>query len=743
MALARHGSSRSRLAVAAGLLLAPAAIAALAEDLIVPRAGEPQQGTLKSCDTERCQWNGKPVERAGIAWIGLGQTAAETPKLPAAATDQVVLRSGAVERGELTGISLGVVLLGEVELERAAVAWIRLADPQAVAADLPPAPGEGGLDRLVLRDGSLRSGELQGCAGGGCWLAGVAPLARADIAAIAFAGGGEIAPPGGELSEDRLLLAGGGARDGAVYGISADDIVAATGTYERSGVRAVFFAASSTGGSGAVVVPPPAPGGGASASPPGAAPATPPAPSGSGTPPPGAPPPGSGVPPSDAPERGALWTGACHATYHTVQHGCVHLTEVFDELRLREYARPLVRPVTVNGQTTLERVGSLVSLEPEGARRTNLYTLTCPEGGASGQGTITIDVAPDQASFSQASWFWQKSKDVDLTSLLGFDVPRPGGLYHFSLPTATEDRYPVVYQFPGSGPSTEHFGYQPCFVGRVPTLPDPIDPEVRSLAGGRMVGQYSTPWHEHTVAASWTVCREGDACPPPPELPAGTTDPCDRAGQQQALADTCRSQLDALVDALAPLFAAYNERMAAAEANRAAFTEAAEWCELYDRTKRILEAILTGGAGEEAKLAKSLLYLRDVIDKAAKGDLASLLYPPEVKALMTVYKDVKNAWFDLTADDLAKMNASLGGCSGKVPIETYMKAKQFLEDLGAARQLWNDSVAPKINDLRTKGLECAYRDHAAWQACLEDAACRGVPPDCGPEPSLEGAYDSP
>ena len=49
--------------------------------------------------------------------------------------------------------------------------------------------------------------------------------------------------------------------------------------------------------------------------------------------------------------------------------------------------------------------------------------------------------------------------------------------------------------------------------------------------------------------------------------------------------------------------------------------------------------------------------------------------------------------------------------------------------------------SPGMNDLRSRGLECAGWEHAAWRACLADAACRGVPPDCGPEPSLEGAYD--
>lgn len=87
------------------------------------------------------------------------------------------------------------------------------------------------------------------------------------------------------------------------------------------------------------------------------------------------------------------------------------------------------------------------------------------------------------------------------------------------------------------------------------------------------------------------------------------------------------------------------------------------------------------------------------------------------------------------------MQRDHGACSGKVPIETWAKANQFIEDLAAARRVWESDVAPGINDLRSKGLECAGLEHLAWRACFADAACRGVAPDCGPEPSLAGAYD--
>jgi hypothetical protein len=261
-----------------------------------------------------------------------------------------------------------------------------------------------------------------------------------------------------------------------------------------------------------------------------------------------------------------------------------------------------------------------------------------------------------------------------------------------------------------------------------------------------MEGSYQTRTGDRSSRVSWSLCREGSDCASAPE-PAPPSqgddfDPCGRSGQQAALADTCRSQLDALLEQIGPAFEEYNGYMDSAERNRGAFDEAQSWCAVYDKTKELLEAVLTGGVGPAAEAGRSLIYLRDVIEKVQNGDLATMLYPSSVKTFLGHYKKVKAIWFELTADELAKMQRDHDACSGKVPIETYMAAKQFLADLDAAKRVWETRVAPGLNDLRSKGLECAHLDHVAWRACLANAECRGEPPTaCGPEPSLAGAYD--
>jgi len=739
--------SRSRRAagIAVGLFAAAASLAA--QDLLLLRSGERRSGALKSCLADRCALGGRPVPRDEIAWVGLGRGAADPPALAPSATDRVVLTDGTVRTGAVSGVSLGVVALEGGELDRSEVAWIRFADPGAVAAD--QRPGEGGgekQDRVVLRDGSIRTGELVACAGSTCLVEGAAPLRRSEIAAIAL-GGGEAAPgttTGTTSAEDRLVLRSGESRDGPIFGVSPQDVVAISGRYERSAVAALLFAAEpeqpAPGGAGGSTRPPdggPQPGGAPPGGPPPPAPPAPPV-----TPPPPAP--GASGGPG---QRGALWTGTLTSRHFgTVDDVFSDWTSVV-ELRLREYRFPLHCPVyDARGAVTgAPLVGSLIRLEHEGSTVASRFTSTSRGGDCSGEGSAAISTALDEPNAGHASAIWIPSGDADLTGCLGGPVEPGRALYTIGFRAREMDGFVVSCTNGARWDS----GFMPLVAGWYPTLGSLAcaDPGLRYLEGdgGVMRGSYSTTCTGccPRLEVSWSVCREGASCPPPPPHAAGGEpfDPCGRAGQQAALRDTCHAQLDALVASLEPAFAEYNGLMAAAEANRAAFQAAQDLCALYDQAKTLLEAILTGGAGSAAEAARALLYLRDVIDRAMRGDLASMLYPDQVKKALKAYKQVKDAWFELTADELSKMGRDLGACSGKVPVDTYMKAKQFLEDLGAAKRIWDSRVAPGLNDLRTKALECAWWDHAAWRACLADAACRGVPPDCGQEPTLAGAYD--
>ncbi len=725
--------ARWQLAALVAATLLTLAPAAAAEDVLILTDGKQRTGRLTACSEERCRMGGAEIPLAEIAWIGLEPKTAAPPPVTPGSASVVVLRDGGERRGKLAGVSLGAVTLDDADIDRDAVAWIRLADLTAGSSHAPD-EGEVGLsiDAVAMRDGSVRIGELVACGGGSCYLEGEGSLSRRDIAAIAFGGSaadkGGKAPAGEAGTQDRLVLASGGTRDGAVYGVSPEDIVAASGTYERSAVAAILFAAEPP-------VPPPGSFGAPPADP-AAPPPTQPPPT---QPPPTQPPPRPSPPPAGPPgtTRGRLWSGTMDGRIWGTERGTFTEWVIHVDVKLREYTFPMIIP----GRNDLKSMGTITVFESEGSVVRNSVRSSSQWGSYSGQGTATIT-----ANTPTPAGIYRKTTADPMMAGYRFDVPQGQALYFVGVGSDNSQTFDVTYRSNATFVSPS--GFITVIGGRAPldTTPnDHSDLEYRYLEGGAMIGSFSRTRSDgySQISVSWSICPEGISCPEAPPLPEGGSDPdpCARAGQPAALRDTCRSQLDVMLEALGPGLAEYNALMASAEPNREAFQNAQQFCEFYNQAKELLEAILSGGAGQAAEAARALMYLRDVIAKVQSGDLASMLYPAHVKKFLGYYKKAKAVWFELTADEISKMQRDIGACSGKVPIETYLKAKKFVEDIASAKRVWDAKVAPGMNDLRTMGLQCAYLDHAAWRACFADAECQGVPPDCGPEPSLEGAYD--
>jgi len=135
-------SHLARWAALAALLLASVASAAAegAQDLIIRRDGSLLTGQLAACVAGRCRIGGTDASFDDIAWIGFAQRKPEPPALTIGGGDVVVLRDGSEHRGQLVGVSLAVVELDNAELDRPAVAWIRLAAEAPAAPTPTPAP---------------------------------------------------------------------------------------------------------------------------------------------------------------------------------------------------------------------------------------------------------------------------------------------------------------------------------------------------------------------------------------------------------------------------------------------------------------------------------------------------------------------------------------------------------------------------------------------------------------------------
>src|SRR5687768_6113435 len=126
---------------AAGLVVAALALfaAPLRGDVLIRRAGDRESGQLQSCVGDRCQWNGATVARAAIAWIGFGD--AGSPPAPVdPGRDQVWLRDGRTEAGDVLGVSLGLVTLASGSHDRPEVLWVYFGSTEGAPAPAPPAP---------------------------------------------------------------------------------------------------------------------------------------------------------------------------------------------------------------------------------------------------------------------------------------------------------------------------------------------------------------------------------------------------------------------------------------------------------------------------------------------------------------------------------------------------------------------------------------------------------------------------
>jgi hypothetical protein len=106
-------------------------------DLLILRAGKRVQGPLKVCDSEGCVLGGKSYARLEIAWIGLAPPTTTPPKVVNPSEDEVHLEDGSVHKGELIGVSLGLVEIQSGSWDRDDAKWIHL-------AGAPAAPSEGG-----------------------------------------------------------------------------------------------------------------------------------------------------------------------------------------------------------------------------------------------------------------------------------------------------------------------------------------------------------------------------------------------------------------------------------------------------------------------------------------------------------------------------------------------------------------------------------------------------------------------
>ncbi len=223
-------------------------------------------------------------------------------------------------------------------------------------------------------------------------------------------------------------------------------------------------------------------------------------------PPPVTAPPKKPEPPSGG-TKGALWTGTIRARIWGDVNGIFSEVKVTVAARLREYNYPL-RDIGGGGV-----IGMFTKLWSENSMLTN--TFQCHGSGISGSGEGSTSVTTGPSS-SQPSAMYLKTKEGSI----GFPLPVGKTLYFAGVPEHSVT-YDVTYVSNGVT-SVDKTHYQSPIIGRAVNNPigPLVDPNVRYLENGRMIGSYTAPAvgaFQH-ISVSWVLCREGASCtePPPP-----------------------------------------------------------------------------------------------------------------------------------------------------------------------------------------------------------------------------------
>jgi hypothetical protein len=102
----------------------------MVSDLLILRSGAVEKGELKSYFDNRCQLGAKSILRDQIAWIGFATGTTTPPAITDPAHDEFHLRDGTVQSGRLVAMSLTQVVTEKSSYNRSEIAWIALAIEQ-------------------------------------------------------------------------------------------------------------------------------------------------------------------------------------------------------------------------------------------------------------------------------------------------------------------------------------------------------------------------------------------------------------------------------------------------------------------------------------------------------------------------------------------------------------------------------------------------------------------------------------
>lgn len=603
-------------------------------------------------------------------------------------------------------------------------------------------------DLVITWDAEVLNGRLLGCVAEYCSLDGVA----IDRRGIAWIGLSAVPPPPAptQTASDELHRSDGSVEVARLVGINSREVVTERGSYPRPEVQWIHLAPSGPSPAGLAggshvqpTAPPewqptPAPTAVPTPGSPQPTPRATPQPSPAPTPRPTVPPsPPANPTPAPSPpgygERGALWLGVVRMHhYGTTEHGYGFDLSATVQVRLREYRQPLFCRATTG--EAFRRVGTMVKLDYEGTKLENHYLYE--KGALSCRGSGTATVLRPEPGIPSTSVVFSKTVNIDTTSCLGFDIPFGASTGAYFLDFATRDQLPYTCTEP-PGPATSHqMEFDAPSVGVHLAAPPAEcgDREIRRLEanGTIMRGTYATRCIGLLRTVSWSVCREGVVCPPPPEFPpAGsggtppaaspTPDPCGNLAPEQALVEVLWLERQAYARELEKDWQRLDQAHREMLDNLEGYKALLDACAIWD----IVGETLEGGAGDVGELV-------ELFTKLLGGDL-SYLVPSDT------WGPLAERLWDAFPSDVTwagNMRARIAGCGAPVGHNLRRAALSFVDSWEQVRQLM-PQVQQQVNRIRDKDLRYWEQWQRFYGVCQDWARCKGYAPERCPRPPAE------
>lgn len=312
-------------------------------------------------------------------------------------------------------------------------------------------------------------------------------------------------------------------------------------------------------------------------------------------------------------------------------YGATHERSAEFTARLREKCDG---PVLDMSATPYRPIGKVLILEGSAEQREK-YADT---------GSCVCEGEKTHTSTISYAMIWQRTADGDATPFLGFKLPAHRKPFYV-LTLGGEG----VIEAPCRGEScggTVGGTMLQASVGRLPMDGGYWDPNERLMEGGILRGTYTIPLGPATHQVSWSICREGVQCPPPPEFegtpsgPAETPspeeeDPCGEMQQIRAPLGLAMDQQSLYLHQLQQFLRELGglEQQAAAWKND--FDHATRDCNLWSAAQTLVGLLLSGGApgvgtgrfraATEVPAGKQFYNVLSMLQKLANGDPSWLL----------------------------------------------------------------------------------------------------------------------